>query len=65
MSVSVKNIRGESDYSDAIEFQPADIPNAPVLNEPVQSDSKLSVTWQKPSDYSDRFVDSYNAWVHL
>ena len=65
MSASVKNVRGESDYSEAVEFQPPDIPNAPVLNEPVESDSKLSVSWQKPSDYSEWFVESYNAWVHL
>ena len=65
MSASVKNVRGESDYSDAVEFQPSDIPNAPVLNESVESDSKLSVSWQKPSDYSEWFVESYNAWVHL
>lgn len=31
MSVSVKNVREESDYSDAVEFEPSGIPNAPVL----------------------------------
>ena len=65
MSVSVRNIRRKSDYSDAVEFQPTDIPNAPVLNEPVESDSKLTVSWRKPSDYAEWFVESYSAWVHL
>ena len=65
LAVAVKNDRGYSSNTQAIAFEPSDIPNAPVLAEPVESDSKLSLSWSRPSDYNEWSVESYSAIVHI
>lgn len=65
LAVSVKNERGFSANTQAVSFEPSDIPNAPVLGVPVESDSKVALSWSKPSDYSEWFAESYSAVVHI
>ena len=65
LAVSVKNERGYSANTQAVSFEPSDIPNAPVLGVPVESDSKVSLSWNKPSDYNEWFTESYSALVHI
>ena len=65
LAVSVKNDRGYSSNTQAVSFEPSDIPNAPVLGVPVESDSKVSLSWSKPSDYNEWSLESHNAIVHI
>ena len=65
LAVAVKNDRGYSSNTPAVAFEPSDIPNAPVLAEPVESDGKVALSWTKPSDYNQWFAESYSALVHI
>ena len=65
LAVAVKNERGYSSNTQAIAFKPSDIPNAPVLAEPLESDSKVLLSWSRPSDYNEWSVESYSAIVHI
>ena len=55
LAVAVKNDRGYSSNTPAVAFEPSDIPNAPVLAEPIESDGKVALSWTKPSDYNQWF----------
>ena len=65
IAVAVKNERGFSSNTPAVAFEPSDIPNAPVLANPVEYDSKVTLSWTKPSDYNEWYAESYSAIVHL
>ena len=45
LAVSVKNDRRYSSNTQAVSFEPSDIPNAPVLSVPVENDSKVALAW--------------------
>jgi hypothetical protein len=66
MSVFSHNVRGNSEISDkSVEFSPTDFPNSPTLVSAIESDQKLTISWQKPNDYALWFVESYTSLVHI